>query len=585
MSWRIGLVTLETEEDVVAARQRARQIAAALGFDAQDQTRIATAVSEIARNAVSYGKGGQAEFALDGTEKPQALQITIRDSGPGITDLQAVMSGVYRSATGMGKGIIGTRKLMDRFEITSDRHGTTAVLTKLRPRVVPSLVQKDIASLSTALSDDKTGAMQELRQQNRELLQSLADLAGRTDELHELTNELENTNRGVVALHAELEATAQELRKASELKTRFLSNMSHEFRTPLNSILALTRLLLDRTDGELSPEQEKQVRYISDAAAGLTELVNDLLDIAKVEAGKVDVHPSRFTVFEMFGALRGLLRPLRTNENVELIFEEPSGVPVLYTDEGKVTQILRNFISNALKYTDRGAVTVSAQFKLPDRILFAVQDTGIGIAREFHDRIFEEFEQVPGFHQTSVKGTGLGLPLSKRLAELLHGSVSVDSDPGKGSLFFLDVPARWTASGAGPVLSALDAKSEKPRILVADDEEAFRYVMRRMIDQNKYDIVEVSDGESALAAIQASAPDLVILDLNMPRCDGYAVLEDMSRHENTRNIPVIVSTSLVLTERDKERLVRSRTILSKATLSAELLSAVLSDALDQEADQ
>jgi signal transduction histidine kinase len=447
------------------------------------------------------------------------------------------------------------------------------------------LVQKDIASLSTALADDKTGAMQELRQQNRELLQSLADLAGRTDELHELTNELENTNRGVVALHAELEATAQELRKASELKTRFLSNMSHEFRTPLNSILALTRLLLDRTDGELSPEQEKQVRYISDAAAGLTELVNDLLDIAKVEAGKVDVHPSRFTVFEMFGALRGLLRPLRTNENVELIFEEPSGVPVLYTDEGKVTQILRNFISNALKYTDRGAVTVSAQFKLPDRILFAVQDTGIGIAREFHDRIFEEFEQVPGVHQTSVKGTGLGLPLSKRLAELLHGSVSVDSDPGKGSLFFLDVPARWTASGAGPVLSALDAKSEKPRILVADDEEAFRYVMRRMIDQNKYDIVEVSDGESALAAIQASAPDLVILDLNMPRCDGYAVLEDMSRHENTRNIPVIVSTSLVLTERDKERLVRSRTILSKATLSAELLSAVLSDALDQEADQ
>jgi signal transduction histidine kinase len=585
MSWRIVSVTLETEEDVVAARQRARQIAASLGFDAQDQTRIATAVSEIARNAVSYGKGGQAEFALDGTEKPQALQITIRDSGPGITDLQAVMSGVYRSATGMGKGIIGSRKLMDRFEITSDRHGTTAVLTKLRPRVVPSLVQKDIASLSTALADDKTGAMQELRQQNRELLQSLADLAGRTDELHELTNELENTNRGVVALHAELEATAQELRKASELKTRFLSNMSHEFRTPLNSILALTRLLLDRTDGELSPEQEKQVRYISDAAAGLTELVNDLLDIAKVEAGKVDVHPSRFTVFEMFGALRGLLRPLRTNENVELIFEEPSGVPVLYTDEGKVTQILRNFISNALKYTDRGAVTVSAQFKLPDRILFAVQDTGIGIAREFHDRIFEEFEQVPGVHQTTVKGTGLGLPLSKRLAELLHGSVSVDSDPGKGSLFFLDVPARWTASGPGPVLSALDAKSEKPRILVADDEEAFRYVMRRMIDQNKYDIVEVSDGESALAAIQASAPDLVILDLNMPRCDGYAVLEDMSRHENTRNIPVIVSTSLVLTERDKERLVRSRTILSKATLSAELLSAVLSDALDQEADQ
>jgi signal transduction histidine kinase len=585
MTWRIVSAPLETEEDVVAVRQRARQISAALGFDAQDQTRIATAVSEIARNAVWYGKDGQAEFALDGNAKPQAFVITIRDRGPGIADLKAVMSGAYQSPTGMGKGILGTRKLMDVFDISSDQHGTTATLTKYRPRGQGPVTPKDLAALSKTLASDKTGALQELRQQNRELMQSLAELSARGDELHELTNELEHTNRGVVALHAELEATAQELRKASELKTRFLSNMSHEFRTPLNSILALARLLLDRTDGELSAEQEKQVRYISDAASGLTELVNDLLDIAKVEAGKVDVHPSKFTVFELFGALRGLLRPLRTNENVELIFEEPSGVPELFTDERKVTQVLRNFISNALKYTQRGAVTVSAEFKLPENILFTVQDTGIGIARDFHDRIFEEFEQVPGVHQTRVKGTGLGLPLSKRLAELLHGSVSVVSEPGRGSMFFLDIPARWAATGAGAVALSTDGRSQKPRILVADDEEAFRYVMRRMIDQNKYDIVEVSDGEAALSAIRASEPDLVILDLSMPRRDGYSVLDEMSRHDNTRDIPVIVSTSLVLNERDKERLARSRTILSKGSLSAELLSAVLSDALEREAEQ
>src|SRR5580692_3477195 len=142
MIWRIVSVTLETEEDVVAARQRARQIAAALDFDAQDQTRIATAVSEIARNAVSYGKGGQAEFGLDGDAKPQAFLISIGDSGPGITDLEAVMNGTYRSHTGMGKGILGTRKLMDKFDITSDRHGTTAVLTKFRPRTARLLSQK-----------------------------------------------------------------------------------------------------------------------------------------------------------------------------------------------------------------------------------------------------------------------------------------------------------------------------------------------------------------------------------------------------------------------------------------------------------
>ena len=253
-------------------------------------------------------------------------------------------------------------------------------------------------------------------------------------------------------MHGELESSAQELRRASELKTRFLSNMSHEFRTPLNSILALTRLLLARTDGDLTAEQEKQVRYIADAAVGLTDLVNDLLDIAKVEAGKLEVKPSRFTVSDLFGALRGLLRPLKTNEDVELIFEEPSGVPILFNDEGKVTQILRNFISNALKYTSAGAIRVSAHYKEPDRILFAVQDTGIGIPKEFQDLIFQEFEQVPGIFQAKHRGTGLGLPLSRKLAELLRGTVAVDSAPGKGSTFFLDLPVRWNPEGSGPIL-------------------------------------------------------------------------------------------------------------------------------------
>jgi signal transduction histidine kinase/CheY-like chemotaxis protein len=585
MTWRIVTVTLETEEDVVAARQRARQIAAAIGFDTQDQTRIATAVSEIARNAVSYGKGGQAEFALDEGTKPQTFRITIRDRGPGIGDLKSVMGGTYVSPTGMGKGILGTRRLMDRFDIASDRNGTVAVLSKLRPRTARALSQKDLAAIPASLANDKIGTLHELREQNRELLNSLAEINAKSDELQELTTELENTNRGVVALHTELEATAQELRKASELKTRFLSNISHEFRTPLNSIMALARLLLGRTDGPLSTEQEKQVRYISDAATGLTDLVNDLLDIAKVEAGKIDVRPSKFSVFELFGALRGLLRPLRTNENVELIFEEPSGVPILYTDEAKVTQILRNFISNALKYTESGAVTVSAVFKEPDHIVFAVHDTGIGIPKEFHDRIFEEFEQVPGVHQTLVKGTGLGLPLSRRLAELLYGSVGLDSKAGRGSTFFLDIPARWTASGAGPVLTGWEKKSDRPLVFVADDEEAFRYVMRRMIDAQKYDFAEASDGEAALASILASTPDLVFLDINMPKRDGYSVLDEMAKNERTRRIPVIVSTSLVLSDRDRERLAHSRMILSKTTLSSELISTVLSDVLGQEPGQ
>ena len=575
---RIVVLALQTEEDIVAARQRARQIAAALGFDNQDQARVATSVSEIARNAVTYGKGGQIEFALEESGPQQALSILIKDRGPGIGNLQTILDGGYRSPTGLGKGLMGARRLMDRFDVQTGDKGTTIMLSKSRPRQARPLSPKELSSVANSLSQPSS-PYEELRQQNRELLNSFEDLTTRTDELQQLTSELESTNRGVVALHSELEATAQELRRASELKTRFLSNMSHEFRTPLNSILALSRLLLDRVDGDLSEEQLKQVRFVVDAASGLMELVDDLLDIAKVEAGKLDVHPAKFGAHELFGALRGLLKPLRTNDAVDLIFEEPSGVPVLYNDEGKITQILRNFISNALKYTTTGNVVVSAEFKEPDRVLFTVRDTGIGIAKEDHDRIFKEFEQIPGAHQARIKGTGLGLPLSKKLAELLHGHVAVDSAPGEGSSFFLELPVRWTQDEQETFLPDWDKNADRPRVLVADDEEAFRYVMRRMIDPQKYEIIEASDGESALLAVHASAPDVVILDLNMPRRDGYGVLEEMGRSEKTRHIPVIVSSSLVLSDLDRARLGRSHAILSKSSLSPDVLAAVLNEAL------
>src|SRR5262249_47666402 len=162
-------------------------------------------------------------------------------------------------------------------------------------------------------------------------------------------------------LYAELDEKADHLRRADALKTKFLSNMSHEFRTPVNSILALSRMLLERTDGELTAEQARQITFIRKAAEGLSELVNDLLDLAKVEAGKITVHPVEFEVGNLFGALRGMLRPLLVSESVALVFEAPEGLPVLRTDEGKVSQILRNFISNALKFTEHGEVRVSAR--------------------------------------------------------------------------------------------------------------------------------------------------------------------------------------------------------------------------------
>src|SRR5262249_27631957 len=187
----------------------------------------------------------------------------------------------------------------------------------------------------------------------------------------------------VVALYAELDEKADHLRRADELKSRFLSNMSHEFRTPLNSILALSRLLLDRLDGPLTDEQVKQISFVRKAAQDLFELINDLLDLAKVEAGKVVMRPGEFDVEHLFGALR----PLLVNRSLNLVFEDTSGLPSLMTDESKVSQILRNFISNALKFTERGEVRVAARLSDDgDSVVFSVKDTGIGIAADDRDR-------------------------------------------------------------------------------------------------------------------------------------------------------------------------------------------------------
>ena len=310
---RLLIVQITRDEDVVLARQRARQVADALGFDGQDQTRIATAVSELARNVARYAGRGAVEFALD--LEGQALAITVSDSGPGIPHLASVLDGTYRSDTGMGIGITGARRIMDGFDVRSTPgKGTVTRMHKQVPRRRGPPSRQDITRIAEALARQapSTSLVDEVQEQNHELLSALEELRLRQDDLTRLNAELQDTNRGVLALYAELDEKAEHLRRADEMKSRFLSNMTHEFQTPLNSILALTRLLLDRVDGDLTGEQEKQVKYIREATEDLSELVHDLLDLAKVEAGKVTVRPTSFAVQELFGALRGLMRPVQS---------------------------------------------------------------------------------------------------------------------------------------------------------------------------------------------------------------------------------------------------------------------------------
>ena len=266
-------------------------------------------------------------------------------------------------------------------------------------------------------------------------------LAERTQELRAMELELEETNRGVVALYAELDMQADQLRHATELKSRFLAYMSHEFRTPIASIQSLSRLLLSHIDGPLSAEQQKQVQFISDTASEFSDMVNDLLDLAKVEAGRVEINAAWFEMVDLFAALRGMFRPVLINPEVSLVFEEPQGVERIYGDDRKLSQILRNFISNALKFTVEGTVRVSAVRNADLTVTFAVADSGIGIAPEAHGAIFQDFVQVDSPLQKRLRGTGLGLSLSKRIAELLGGSVGFESALGQGSTFWVTLPA------------------------------------------------------------------------------------------------------------------------------------------------
>lgn len=267
-------------------------------------------------------------------------------------------------------------------------------------------------------------------------------LAESRRESQELRAELEETNRGVLALYAELDAQAEQLRQATELKSRFLAYMSHEFRTPINAIRSIARLLVDRVDGPLTEEQERQVVFIQQTAGEFAEMVDDLLDLAKVEAGRVEISPAWFEMVDLFSALRGMFKPVLTNPAVSLVFEEPQNVPKLYTDDRKLSQILRNFVSNALKFTARGEVRVSARLEGEGRVTFSVADSGIGIAPEFHQSIFEDFSQVNSPLQKRLRGTGLGLSLSKKLAQLLGGSVQLQSEAGKGSVFSVTIPVQ-----------------------------------------------------------------------------------------------------------------------------------------------
>ena len=564
---------IAAEADVFAARQRGRTVAAIVGLDNQDQIRVATALSELCRELAGLGHPATVALGVSGGRAPR-LVITATWS---ITRAWADLEGT--------EGLAAATRLMDSCEVRMRTGEGEAVLTRrLRGGTEPMTPERIDALRRQCRAAPAGSGLEALRIQNLDLLSALEDLKARQDDLvranaeleetnrgvlalhAELSEELEQTNQGVVALYAELDEATRQLRAASESKTRFWAGVSHELRTPLNSVLGLARLLLDTAADGLTDEQRLQVELIRDSGATLLTLVNDLLDVARAEAGQIEVRFQLVDLGPLVERLSAALQPM-VAEDVELVVDVPRSRLVLRTDPALVERVVVKLLSNAVKFTPHGRVRCAGA-QDGDTIEITVSDTGIGIPPEHQERVFEEFFQVPGPLQRARAGTGLGLSYARRVATVLGGSLALDSEPGRGTTLVLRLPV---ALGA-------DGPERYDDVLVVEDDPGFRAIAHSALAPFAERITDAGSGAEALRLLAERRPDLVMLDVNIPEPDGRDVLGRMRSDPGLRDVPVVVVTAAHLSADDLAVLSASAVVLDKSRFSAVLLPHVVADA-------
>lgn len=535
----ISSVKILHEEDIVYTRQRARFIAKLLGFNRIHQTRISTAISEVARNLYQYASNGVVLFHVEKEGASQFFTISIHQQE---LDLENREEDVLRFNRDFKKRLGKALNLMDSYQI-KDTLGekTDLYLYKAIPNKGEITTKRLEEIIETIEEARKGSSIEEIRHQNRELIETLEELQEKQEELLELNQELEDTNRGVLALYSELDEKAQQLNRANQIKTDFLSNLSHEIRTPINSIESLSKILLSGMDGELNREQKRQVSYICENVLRLSSMVNDLLEIGHLEKGKTRIHPKESTVEEIFSGLRGMLRPILKEKEIPLIFEEPTDSLPLYTDDGKVSQILRNFITNAFKFTREGEVRVKAKMSQDGKdIIFSVSDTGIGISLEDQERIFEEYTQLELHGLSHEKSMGLGLSISRMLAERLGGRVGVRSRPEEGSTFYAVIPIYYKERvDSHKDIDSID--ESRPILLVVDDDPTTVHLYTKYLEE-EYHLFTVQTIKEAREFLKKRRPHAIILEVLLLQENGWDFLKRLKESSTTLSIPVLVIT-------------------------------------------
>ncbi|MFJ3522801.1 response regulator [Pseudomonas sp. NPDC090203] len=487
-----------------------------------------------------------------------------------------------------------TPRDLEFLKLVAENVGTSIEAARYRQRLQEVLAETQQLNEELQVQQEELRtANEELEEQSRILKESQAHLETQQVEL-EQTNEqlaeqsraladqrdaLDRNNEELSIAQVELQARADELQRSSKYKSEFLANMSHELRTPLNSSLILAKLLAENPQENLTNEQVVFAESIYSAGNDLLNLINDILDIAKVEAGKLDVRPENASISRLVDSLRMTFEPLAADKHLQFSVEVQPGAPVaLYTDRQRLEQVLKNLLSNAVKFTDTGAVSLTVSGQPGGGIAFTVRDSGIGIAEHQQQIIFEAFHQADGTTNRRFGGTGLGLSISRDLAHLLGGSISVTSTPGQGSVFTLVMPEQYAedatplpaqtapvasapapapaapareaqvvataAPDAEPIPRFADDRDKVPFtkrcILVIEDEVRFAHILYDLAHELGYHCLVAHAADEGFELASAFMPDAILLDMRLPDHSGLTVLQRLKEMPSTRHIPVHV---------------------------------------------
>ena len=393
------------------------------------------------------------------------------------------------------------------------------------------------------------GAAQEFTRRARTALTAIAPSlavalanAAANEQVGEQSRRLTEQNELLEEQRSRIERTARELQRASALKDRFLASVSHELRTPMTVILGFTAALLRGSQGELAPQQRESLERVQRNAKLLLGLINDVLDISKIEAGKMDVSWQTVSVASLLQQVEADYSDAARRKGLQLTTELVPGLDEVTTDPAKVTQILANLVGNALKFTEGGSIHVRVEPQPANRWALSVTDTGIGIPEEERDSIFEEFRQGESDQHRGRGGTGLGLAIVRKLALVLGGTVSLHSEPARGSTFTVLLPRDVPPASTAPTErdEAPPARANGRRILVVDDDESVRKLLAFELAPHGVEVLEAENGRQGLDLARSTKPDAILLDVLMPRLDGWQTLRALKDIPETRSIPVIM---------------------------------------------